>query len=240
MPFAESIGALNHLLDDGVILMAGLSNVDVDQIEQAMELTDGRIVSVQNQFSPSFRSSLPELQRCAELGPRVPSLQPPGRHRERRPPRRQQRGLPADRGRPRRQPAAGRTGVGAVTGAGRDPDPGRLATETIRDSAAAADLCTSRRRSWRALRLPAPTRVARYPAVARYACGPRDAAADRASRSEALQDRRRPLRSGVAGGLRDRGQRSVFDRVTGSCRTAADPSGRPESRSRRCSPCRSS
>ncbi|MBW4043132.1 MAG: aldo/keto reductase [Acidobacteria bacterium] len=66
--FAESVGALNHLLDEGVIRMAGLSNVDVDQIEQAMELTDGRIVSVQNQFSPSFRSSLPELQRCAELG----------------------------------------------------------------------------------------------------------------------------------------------------------------------------
>jgi aryl-alcohol dehydrogenase-like predicted oxidoreductase len=66
--FAESVGALNHLLDEGVIRMAGLSNVDVDQIEQAMELTDGRIVSVQNQFSPSFRSSLPELQLCAELG----------------------------------------------------------------------------------------------------------------------------------------------------------------------------
>lgn len=66
--FAESVGALVHLLDEGVIRMAGLSNVDVDQIEQAMELTDGRIVSVQNQFSPSFRSSLGELQRCAELG----------------------------------------------------------------------------------------------------------------------------------------------------------------------------
>ena len=66
--FAESVGAVKHLLDDGVILMAGLSNVDVDQIEQAMELTDGRIVSVQNRFSPSFRSSLGELQRCAELG----------------------------------------------------------------------------------------------------------------------------------------------------------------------------
>jgi aryl-alcohol dehydrogenase-like predicted oxidoreductase len=66
--FAESVGVLNHLLDEGVIRMAGLSNVDVDQIEQAMELTNGRIVSVQNQFSPSFRSSLPELQRCAELG----------------------------------------------------------------------------------------------------------------------------------------------------------------------------
>jgi aryl-alcohol dehydrogenase-like predicted oxidoreductase len=68
VPFAESVGALKHLLDEGVILMAGLSNVDVDQIEQAMELTDGRIVSVQNQFSPSFRSSLAELRACADLG----------------------------------------------------------------------------------------------------------------------------------------------------------------------------
>ena len=68
VPFAESVGALKHLLDDGVILMAGLSNVDTDQIEQAMELTDGRIVSVQNQFSPSFRSSLAELRLCADLG----------------------------------------------------------------------------------------------------------------------------------------------------------------------------
>jgi aryl-alcohol dehydrogenase-like predicted oxidoreductase len=66
--FAESIGALNHLLDEGVILMAGLSNVDVDQIEQAMEITDGRIVSVQNRFSPGYRDSMAELQRCADLG----------------------------------------------------------------------------------------------------------------------------------------------------------------------------
>ena len=66
--FADSIGALKHLLDDGVIRMAGLSNVDVDQIEQAMEILDGRVVSVQNQFSPAFRSSLGELRACAELG----------------------------------------------------------------------------------------------------------------------------------------------------------------------------
>jgi aryl-alcohol dehydrogenase-like predicted oxidoreductase len=66
--FAESVGALNHLLDEGVIRMAGLSNVDVDQIEQAMEITDGRIVSVQNQFSPAFRSSLAELRACTDLG----------------------------------------------------------------------------------------------------------------------------------------------------------------------------
>jgi aryl-alcohol dehydrogenase-like predicted oxidoreductase len=66
--FADSVGALKHLLDDGVIRMAGLSNVDVDQIEQAMEVLDGRVVSVQNQFSPAFRSSLGELRACADLG----------------------------------------------------------------------------------------------------------------------------------------------------------------------------
>ena len=123
VPFAESIGALNHLLDDGVILMAGLSNVDVDQIEQAMELTDGRIVSVQNQFSPSFRSSLPSCSG-ARSSARVPPLQPARRHRERSRPRQRQLGLPADRGRSRGQPAAGRAGVGAGARAGRDPDPG--------------------------------------------------------------------------------------------------------------------
>ena len=66
--FAESVGALKHLLDTGVIEMAGLSNVNPDEIEEAMEILEGRLVSVQNQFSPAFRSSLPELERCAELG----------------------------------------------------------------------------------------------------------------------------------------------------------------------------
>ncbi len=68
VPFADSLGALNHLLNEGVIRMAGVSNVDVDQIEQAMEVLGGRLVSVQNRFSPGFRSSMAELERCAELG----------------------------------------------------------------------------------------------------------------------------------------------------------------------------
>ena len=66
--FSESVNALKHLLDDGTILMAGLSNVDVEQIEEAMALLDGRLVSVQNRFAPDFRSSLGELQHCADLG----------------------------------------------------------------------------------------------------------------------------------------------------------------------------
>lgn len=68
VPYADSIGALVELLDEGVIRMAGISNADIDQIREANELLGGRLVSVQNQFSPKFRSSQPELELCAELG----------------------------------------------------------------------------------------------------------------------------------------------------------------------------
>ena len=68
VPYAESVGALGDLLDEGVIRMAGISNADPDQIREAQEVLGGRLVSVQNQFSPSFRSSEPELQLCDELG----------------------------------------------------------------------------------------------------------------------------------------------------------------------------
>jgi len=67
VPYADSIGALAELLDEGVIRMAGISNADVDQIRQANEVLDGRLVSVQNQYSPKFRSSEVELELCDEL-----------------------------------------------------------------------------------------------------------------------------------------------------------------------------
>ena len=66
--YADSVGALRDLLDDGVIRMAGISNANVDQIRLAQEILSGRLVSVQNQFSPAFRSSQVELELCAELG----------------------------------------------------------------------------------------------------------------------------------------------------------------------------
>lgn len=68
VPYADSVGALRDLLDEGVILMAGISNADLAQIDEAREVLGGRLVSVQNQFSPAFRSSQVELERCAELG----------------------------------------------------------------------------------------------------------------------------------------------------------------------------
>jgi aryl-alcohol dehydrogenase-like predicted oxidoreductase len=67
VPYAESIGAVRDLLDEGKIRMAGISNADPDQIRAANEILGGRLVSVQNQFSPAFRSSIPELELCAEL-----------------------------------------------------------------------------------------------------------------------------------------------------------------------------
>jgi aryl-alcohol dehydrogenase-like predicted oxidoreductase len=68
VPYAESVGALVELLDEGVIRQAGISNASVAQIDEANEVLGGRLASVQNQFSPAFRSSLPELEHCAALG----------------------------------------------------------------------------------------------------------------------------------------------------------------------------
>jgi aryl-alcohol dehydrogenase-like predicted oxidoreductase len=66
--FADSIGALRDLLDAGKIRMAGVSNASPDQIRQANDILGGRLASVQNEFSPAFRSSEPELVLCDELG----------------------------------------------------------------------------------------------------------------------------------------------------------------------------
>ena len=68
VPYEDSIGAIRDLLDEGKIRMAGISNADPDQIRTAQQILGGRLASVQNQFSPAFRTSEPELQLCDELG----------------------------------------------------------------------------------------------------------------------------------------------------------------------------
>jgi len=68
VPYADSVGALAELLDAGVIRMAGISNATVDQIREADEVLGGRLASVQNRFSPVFRSSEDELALCDEMG----------------------------------------------------------------------------------------------------------------------------------------------------------------------------
>ncbi|MEV6317770.1 aldo/keto reductase [Streptomyces sp. NPDC051776] len=68
VPYEESIGALRDLLDEGKILMAGISNADPAQIGLANDILGGRLASVQNRFAPDFRSSEPEIDLCDQLG----------------------------------------------------------------------------------------------------------------------------------------------------------------------------
>jgi aryl-alcohol dehydrogenase-like predicted oxidoreductase len=68
VPYEDSIGAIRDLLDAGKIRMAGISNANPDQIRTASQILGGRLVSVQNQFSPALRSSEPELVLCDQLG----------------------------------------------------------------------------------------------------------------------------------------------------------------------------
>lgn len=62
------MGAIRELLDEGVVVMAGISNADASQIDVAREVLGGRLVPVQDQFSPAFRSSRGELESCTKLG----------------------------------------------------------------------------------------------------------------------------------------------------------------------------
>ncbi|HLH57872.1 MAG TPA: aldo/keto reductase [Streptosporangiaceae bacterium] len=69
VPYEESVGVLKELLDAGKIRLAGISNATVEQIDIARRvLGEGNLASVQNQFSPAFRSSEPELRYTAERG----------------------------------------------------------------------------------------------------------------------------------------------------------------------------
>src|SRR5216683_1815190 len=61
VPYEESVGTLKELREAGKIRLAGISNGTIEQIDIARRiLGDGNLVSVQNQFSPRFRSSEPE------------------------------------------------------------------------------------------------------------------------------------------------------------------------------------
>jgi len=66
--YTDSLGAMKDLLDDGLIQMAGISNAITEQIVLFNEILDGRLVSVQNRFSPVFQSSRPELDYTVANG----------------------------------------------------------------------------------------------------------------------------------------------------------------------------
>ncbi len=68
VPYDEVIGTLGEIQASGKVAMVGLSNADPDQIRRAHAALGGALVSVQNQFSPAYRSSRPEIDVCDELG----------------------------------------------------------------------------------------------------------------------------------------------------------------------------
>jgi aryl-alcohol dehydrogenase-like predicted oxidoreductase len=66
VPLDDQIGALKTLQDEGKIGHIGLSEVDVDQLEQARRIAD--IVSVQNMYNLGDRSAEPLLDHAEKAG----------------------------------------------------------------------------------------------------------------------------------------------------------------------------
>lgn len=68
VPYAESVGALAELHQRGIVRMVGLSNADPEQIRLSRDILGDALVAVQNECSPRFRSSEPEIRLCDALG----------------------------------------------------------------------------------------------------------------------------------------------------------------------------
>jgi aryl-alcohol dehydrogenase-like predicted oxidoreductase len=66
VPFEDSVGALKELQDEGKIRHVGMSNVSLEQLEQARGLVD--VVTVQNRYNLTDRSSENVLDACDQAG----------------------------------------------------------------------------------------------------------------------------------------------------------------------------
>ncbi|HNV12175.1 MAG TPA: aldo/keto reductase [Propionibacteriaceae bacterium] len=67
--YGEVIQTFANLQQEGLIRAVGISNANVEEIEVALTvLGEGGLASVQNEFSPRFRSSEDELDYCGEHG----------------------------------------------------------------------------------------------------------------------------------------------------------------------------
>jgi pyridoxine 4-dehydrogenase len=64
VPFEESVQAFAELKDMGVVDHVGLSNVGVDELEEALDIVD--IVTVQNQYNVADRHAEHVLEACEE------------------------------------------------------------------------------------------------------------------------------------------------------------------------------
>lgn len=66
--YDEVLDTMNEIFKSGKVRMLGISNADPAQIRQAHAVLGDALVSVQNEYSPAFRSSEPEIDVCTELG----------------------------------------------------------------------------------------------------------------------------------------------------------------------------
>jgi pyridoxine 4-dehydrogenase len=66
VPYAESVGTLKDLQDEGKIHHVGISNVTAEELDEARSIVD--VVSVQNRFNLSDRSSQEVLEVCERDG----------------------------------------------------------------------------------------------------------------------------------------------------------------------------
>ncbi len=144
VPYEETVGTLKALRDEGKIQLVGLSNANAQQIAAAVEiLGPGGLASVQNEASPRFRGSDPQLRLCDSLGVAFLPWSPLGGSGE------------AKEVGSRFTPFAEVADVHGVSpqqvvlawllarSAAVVPIPGATRPETIRDSVAAADLTLS-------------------------------------------------------------------------------------------------
>ncbi len=81
VPYEKVIGALADLVDEEVAATVGISNADPEQIRLAHRILGEKLVAVQNQFSPGFTSSEPEIEVTGELGLAFVAWSPLGGYR---------------------------------------------------------------------------------------------------------------------------------------------------------------
>jgi pyridoxine 4-dehydrogenase len=62
VPYEESVGAIKQLQDEGKIRLAGISNVNTEQLATARGILD--VASVQNRYNLADRRSEPVLEEC--------------------------------------------------------------------------------------------------------------------------------------------------------------------------------
>ena len=125
VPYGETMATLKEIHQSGKVRMVGISNANPAQIRQARDVLGAALVSVQNEYSPSFRSSQPELELCAELGLAFLPWSPLGGERRARSPRQSHTAFEEVAAELQVSPQRDLPGVDARPITGGDPDPGR-------------------------------------------------------------------------------------------------------------------